>query len=116
MGGIVMDQLVTTVRNQQWLAMVSEQKKSGLTIKAWCSENGISENCFYYRQQKLRKRIGSALPTFVEIKPPAEKTETQHLENMNSVATIQIGSVMVRLSNQASGELIRNIMEALYAE
>lgn len=34
-----MDQLVTTVRDQQWLAMVSEQKKSGLTIKAWCSES-----------------------------------------------------------------------------
>ena len=41
-----MDQLVTTVRNQQWLAMESEQKKSGLTIKVWCSEKGISENCF----------------------------------------------------------------------
>ena len=52
MEGIVMDQLVTTVRDQQWHAMVSEQKKSGLTIKAWCSENGISKNCFYYRQQK----------------------------------------------------------------
>ena len=49
MGGIVMDQLVTTFHDQQWLAMVSEQKKSGLTIKAWCSKNGISENCFYYR-------------------------------------------------------------------
>ena len=46
MGDIVMDQFVTTVHDQQWLAMVSEQKKSGLTIKAWCSENGISENVF----------------------------------------------------------------------
>ena len=116
MGGIVMDQLVTTIRDQQWLAMVSQQKKSGLTIKAWCSENGISENCFYYRQQKLRKRIGSALPTFVEIKPPAEITEERHLENMNSVATIRIGDAMIGLSNQASGELIHNIVEALYAE
>ena len=111
-----MDQLVTTVREKQWLAMLGEQKQSGLTIKDWCRENGISENSFYYRQNKLRKRIGSALPTFVEIRPQAEKTENQHLENMNSVATIQIGSVMIGLSNQASGELIRNIVEALYAE
>ena len=111
-----MDQLVTTVRNQQWLAIVSGQKKSGPTIKAWCSENDISEYCFYYCQQKRRKRIGSALPIFVEIKPPAEKMEAQHLENMNSVATIQIGSVMIGLSNQASGVLIRNIVEALYAD
>ena len=111
-----MDQLVTTIRDQQWIAMIKEQKSSGLSISAWCRQKGISENCFYYRQQKRRKRIGSALPTFVEIKPPAEKTETRHLENMNSVATIQIGSVMIGLSNQASGELIRNIVEAMYAE
>ena len=64
-----MDQLVTTVREKQWLAMLGEQKESGLTIKDWCRENGISENSFYYRQNKLRKRIGSALPTFVELKP-----------------------------------------------
>ena len=75
-----MDQLVTTVRDQQWLAMVSEQKKSGLTIKAWCSKNGISENCFYYRQQKRRKRIGSAIPSFVEIKPPAGITGPRTLK------------------------------------
>ena len=37
MGGIVMAQLVTTVRNQQWLVMVREQKKGSFTIKAWCS-------------------------------------------------------------------------------
>ena len=108
-----MDQLVTTVREQQWLTMLTAQKHSGLTIKAWCAENGISENSFYYRQQKLRQRIGSALPSFVEIKPPVE---VQDLENMNRVATIKVGGVTVGLSNRASGELIRNILEALHAE
>ena len=38
-----MDQLVTTVREKQWLAMLGEQKESGLTIKDWCRENGISK-------------------------------------------------------------------------
>ena len=31
-----MDQLVTTVRDYEWLTMIREQKASGLTIKAWC--------------------------------------------------------------------------------
>ena len=35
---------------------------------------------------------------------------------MNSVATIQIGDAMIGLSNQASGELIHSIVEALYAK
>ena len=80
-----MDQLVTSFREKQWLAMLNEQKQSGLTVKDWCSENGISENCFYYRQHRLRERIGSALPTFVVIKPPAEITEERHLENMKKL-------------------------------
>ena len=96
--------------------MVNEQKQSGLTVKAWCSENGISENSFYFRQHKLRQRIGSALPQFVEIKPPVETMETKNLENQNSVASIYVGNITVSLSNQASGDLIRKIMEALHAE
>lgn len=111
-----MDQLVTTVREKQWLAMLGEQKESGLTIKDWCRENGISENSFYYRQNKLRKRIGSALPTFVELKPPIQAMGTSHLENLNRVASIHVGDVTVTLSNQASCDLIRNIMEALHAK
>lgn len=111
-----MDQLVTTFRDQQWLAMIQDQKQSGLSIKAWCRENGISENCFFYRQHKLRQRIGSALPTFVEIKPSAQPVPEQNLENQNRVASIHIGNVTVVLSNQASGELIRNIVEALHAQ
>lgn len=112
-----MDQLVTTFREQQWLTMLNTQKHSGLTVKAWCEENGISENCFYYRQQKLRQRIGSALPSFVEIKPPIHPVEeAKDLENINRVATIRAGAVSVELSNQASGELIRNILEALHAK
>lgn len=113
-----MDQLVTTVREQQWLAMLEEQKRSGLSIKAWCRENGVSENCFYYRQQKLRQRIGSALTQFVEIKPPAHlAAEAPHLENINSAATIRFhNGIVISLSNQASGDLIRSIVEALNAQ
>ena len=81
-----MDQLVTPVREQQWLAMLKAQKSSGLSISSWCRENGVSENCFYYRQQKLRQRIGSALPRFVEIKPPVEKpAEASHLPTISSL-------------------------------
>ena len=113
-----MDQLVTTVREQQWLAMLKAQKSSGLSISSWCRENGVSENCFYYRQQKLRQRIGSALPRFVEIKPPVEKpAEASHLENIDCAAIIQLRSgAILSLSNHASSELIRNIVEALHVQ
>ena len=113
-----MDQLVTTIRDQQWIAMIKEQKSSGLSISAWCRQKGISENCFYYRQHRIRQRVSSALPQFVEIKPPAEPpAEASYLENMNRAATIKFNDgVVLSLSNQASGELIRNIVEVLHAQ
>lgn len=93
--------------------MENEQKQSGLTVKAWCRENGISENCFYYRQHNLRQRIGSALSKFVEIKPSVKTVEIENLENQNCVASIYAGGITVTLSNQSSGELIWKIMKAL---
>ena len=61
-----MDQLTTTVRHQSWTQMIQAQKASGLSIKQWCLENHISENCFFYRQRRLRDCAGEALHQFVE--------------------------------------------------
>jgi len=104
-----MNKLVNTVRNREWMDMIHRQKESGRTIAAWCRENGISENCYYYRLDKLRKLMGSELPEFVEIKAPAaEKSEDSHIENTTSAAFIQIAGTTVNLTNDASEELIRN--------
>ena len=104
-----MDQLVTTaVRNQGWLAMIRDQKQSGLTIKEWCARNQISEHCFYYRQQKLREMYAGNLPMFAELLPPPQPA--LNLDKMNSTAYIETPSLRIGLSNDASEELIRRIV------
>lgn len=111
-----MDQLVTNIRDHEWINMIQEQKASGLTIDAWCREKKISRNCFYYRQRRLRRQFMEALPQFVELNPPAapEIQETTHLENFNSTARITIGGVSIELSNAASEELIGRIVRAVH--
>lgn len=114
-----MDQLTTEVRSQQWLQMVRDQKASGLTVKDWCREQHISENCFYYRQHKLRLAAGDMVSQFVEITQSAGiKQLPQHLDNlnMNSAASITSGKVVIGLSNQASEELISRIVRVLNAQ
>ena len=114
-----MEQLTTNVRNQQWLQMIRDQKASGLTVKDWCREQHISENCFYYRQQKLRLAAGDMITQFVEITQPAENKQlSSHLENINidSAASIISGKVVIDLSNQASEELISRIVRVLNAQ
>lgn len=112
-----MNQLVTSVRNRQWLAMVRQRKESGLTIKDWCEQNGVSQHAYYYRLRMLREQAASADPVFAELTPPAEVsavTDT-NLENLNSTAVLRYKDLTIGLSNQASADLIANIVRALHA-
>ena len=49
------------LRLAQWAGIIKEQKQSGLTVKAWCSQNGITKDAYYYWQQKLRKEVYEAI-------------------------------------------------------
>ncbi len=37
----------------QWQQLVQECRQSGMTVKAWWAQNGISEKSYYYRQKKV---------------------------------------------------------------
>ena len=49
----MMDQIVHTVRDQQWLDLIQQCNASGLTKKEWCKQNGIKIKTFYYHQRQL---------------------------------------------------------------
>lgn len=44
-------------RLRQWGEIIKEQQQSGQTVKAWCSEKGISTKTYYYRLRKVREAI-----------------------------------------------------------
>jgi putative transposase len=37
----------------QWQQLVYDCHNSGMTVRAWCAENGISKKTYYYRQRKV---------------------------------------------------------------
>ena len=113
-----MNELVSIIRNRQWMEMIHARKQSGLSVSAWCRENGISENCYYYRQQKLRNLMGSELHKFVEIHMPEERSSA-HSHNENSIistatAYIKTGASVICLTNDASEELIARIVKVFH--
>ena len=40
----------------QWQQLVYDCRHSGMTVKAWCAENGVSEKSYYYRQRRKRAK------------------------------------------------------------
>lgn len=55
-------------RREYWQAMIKQQEQSGLTVQAFCAEQGITEGSFYNWRKQLR---GSAPVSFalVEARP-----------------------------------------------
>ena len=50
-----------------WGGMIQQQKASGLSVKSWCVENGVSENAYYYRLRKIRQTACTTLEQMQEV-------------------------------------------------
>ena len=54
-----MDEFVTRIREDQWANIIGEcnNRKPGMTKRAWCELNGINIKSFYYHQRRLRNKV-----------------------------------------------------------
>jgi hypothetical protein len=52
--------------------LIVRQKESGLTVRSFCSNEGIAPSTFYYWQKKVRKESGEKhfIPLVVNSSPP----------------------------------------------
>ena len=77
--------------------MLRERNESGLSVKAWCAEHGISEHAYYYRLRQLRQMACNALEQAQPIQlaevPLAPKQEEPHakLRLTTKSGTLEIG-------------------------
>ena len=61
-------------RLENWTARIMACRSSGMTVRAWCRENGLSEKTYYYWQRRLFQTLSeqqTAYKTaFAEVTPP----------------------------------------------
>jgi len=74
---------MTQRTQQQWLALIEEQKLSGLTQTKFCEEKGINPKYFSLRRSQLktgRRLVATKPPAFVaaQIKPRLDSIEVVH--------------------------------------
>ena len=66
---------------QQWRGMVQERMESGLSVRAWCAERGITEHAYYYRLRQIREVACQALESAQTVQlaeVPLTPKEPQH--------------------------------------
>ena len=60
-------------RMEQWKQIIQDCQKSGLSNKAYCQQQGISEKTYYYWLRKLRTAaVEQAAPQIMELGPKVD--------------------------------------------
>ena len=88
---------------QEWSARIQECRESGMSVSAWCRENGIAAKTYYYHLRKLREKLCEQIPVAV----------TEVPENTDSVITVSSGSIHVEIRASAPAEGIAAVVRAL---
>jgi len=90
----------------QWQQLVCDCRNSGMTVKAWCAEKGISEKAYYYRQRKVWEAaqqhkieqdmdMPDQLPTIIPCTPPmvtSVSVQTPALVLRSAAWTVEVNS------------------------
>lgn len=109
---------VKNIQHQAWALMVQEQINSGLSVRDWCGQNGLTTKTFYYRRKQVRSEVieAASMRRFAEITPPASSTIKQdHVikETFVPQLTIRVDDVTIGVDQRTPRELLITVMEVL---
>lgn len=111
-------QLVATqMRHRSWMEDYARQQDSGLTVKAWCQENWITQKTFYYRLKVLREEACSLMnlesnKSAVKPEPEFVRVDFPNAVNASGIR-IKLDSAEISISPDASNEHVRMVLEAI---
>lgn len=99
------------IRLQQWAEIIRDCRTSGLQVKDYCSQHGISRDAYFYWLRKV-KEAALLHSGFVELPVPAKKESTSG-SSFVSQLIIDTGSVRIEINNDTPAELIHRTLEAV---
>lgn len=76
---------ITTVKQElrlrEWTEQIKAQQESGMTVTAFCAQNGINLKTYYYRLRKVREHCVEAEPAIVPVAVPRSTSDIRIEKN-----------------------------------
>jgi transposase-like protein len=107
---------------QQWKSIIRDRNNSGMSVNAYCKQNGISRNSYFYWLRIIREETLSqqAPASFVELNPQADSeaelsivtsfpTETPETSQL----TLSINGVTLLVTENTSSALLARTIGVL---
>ena len=114
------------VQLREWADQINECRQSGLTVKEWCTVNGVYLKTYYNRMKRVREEILNAmenddksqLPVLVGRQPrkQLEKPTFAALpapKRTGAAITVHIGAHIAEIQNNADAETIDSVLRTL---
>ena len=117
--GTSVQELKHAARLQEWSARVAECRSSGISVKAWCAEQGIALKTYYNWEKQIVKAATQqyALPVpaqaglLMRVNP--ETMPSGEIETIESEVTIRHGESIITLHAGSNTETIADLVKAL---
>lgn len=98
-------------RLENWTARIMVCRGSGMTVRAWCRENGLSEKTYYYWQRRLFQALSeqqvSHKTAFAEVTPP------QPVCSGNVAVTVRISGAEADIHAGADAAIVETVLRIL---
>lgn len=104
---------------QEWSARIAECRSSGMRVRAWCNERGISVQTYYRWEKRFVEKASQQIclrsPTQAGLLVPINP-ETMPGDEVNIVGsciTIRHGERVITLPAGSSAEAVADLVKAL---
>ena len=98
-------------RLENWTARIMACRSSGMTVRAWCQENGLSEKTYYYWQRRLFQALSEQQTVyktaFAEVTPP------QLVCSGNVAVTVRIAGAEADIHSGADTATVETVLRIL---
>lgn len=94
---------MTNEKHEYWSKLITEQKASGQTIRAFCKERGVADHCFYF----WRRRLGLGRSEAVQFALLKTVAGTAPLE------LVLASAERLRIANGVEAATLRVVLDAL---
>lgn len=92
-----------------WSARFQAQLESGLTVLAWCKQNGISKTNFYVWHKRLHQAPATSSPKLIALAlPPTTMTKSE-----STLEVVTPHGYVIRLGSQAHVAWLKDVLAEL---
>ncbi len=95
-------------RVQLWTERIAACRSSGMSVRAWCKENGISEKTYYYWQRRIYQQMVSTTetPRFAEVSPAVQLAQTP-------AAVVYLANAKAEIYSGTDAATVQAVIQAL---